>query len=233
MMFLTFYGESRVAPDVAHHVHESPPSMTVPLMVLAAGSVVAGWVGIPHVIGQYLGHLPNAFEHFLEPVLETAGAEAALRPAEGTEWAVMLVSVGIALAGLALARAFYLKNPALPERLKTRFRALYITLLNKYWVDEIYDTLFVNRTKELGNFLARFDLSVIDGGVNGSAWLTRLTASVSGFLDYWFVDFAVRRSDLIYYMSYPMRRIQTGIIQNYAALTIAGILLLVSYFFMK
>src|SRR5437867_5166832 len=89
MMFLTFSGESRVAPEVAPHVHESPPSMTVPLMVLAAGSVVAGWVGIPHLMGQYLGNLPNAFAGFLEPVLETAGPEAALRPAKGTEWAVM------------------------------------------------------------------------------------------------------------------------------------------------
>ena len=61
----------------------------------------------------------------------------------------------------------------------------------------------------------------------------RQTASISGFFDYWFVDFAVRRSDLIYYLSYPIRRIQTGIIQNYAALTIAGILLIVSYFFMR
>jgi NADH-quinone oxidoreductase subunit L len=132
-----------------------------------------------------------------------------------------------------LARSFYLKNPALPERLKQRYRALYTTLLNKYWVDEIYDSLFVNRIKDLGNGLARFDLGVVDGAVNGSAWFTRLTASVSGFLDYWLVDFAVRRSDLIYYLSYPVRRIQTGLVQNYAALTIAGILVLVSYFLLR
>jgi NADH-quinone oxidoreductase subunit L len=145
----------------------------------------------------------------------------------------MGLSVGVALGGMLLARWFYLQKPALPEQLMNRFRGLYITLLNKYWVDEIYDTLFVNRAKGLGTFLARFDLNVIDGGVNGSAWLTRLTASISGFLDYWVVDFAVRRSDLIYYMSYPLRRLQTGIIQNYAAFTVAGILLIVTYFFMR
>ncbi len=115
----------------------------------------------------------------------------------------------------------------------TRYRGLYLTLLNKYWVDEIYDALIVNRTKDLGTFLAKFDLRVIDGGVNGSAWLTRLTASVSGFFDYWVVDFAVRRSDLIFYMSYPIRRLQTGIIQNYFAFSIGGIVLLVSYFFLR
>ncbi|MEW5979881.1 MAG: NADH-quinone oxidoreductase subunit L, partial [Acidobacteriota bacterium] len=135
--------------------------------------------------------------------------------------------------GWWLAHQFYLKHPEWPERLTERFRALYLTLLNKYWVDELYDALFVNRAKDLGNYLSRFDLGVVDGGVNGSAWLTRLTASISGFLDYWVVDFAVRRSDLIYYLSYPVRRMQTGVIQNYAALTIAGILLMVTYFMMK
>ena len=79
----------------------------------------------------------------------------------------MRVSVGIALGGWLLARRFYLQNPALPERLMSRFKALYITLLNKYWVDEIYDALFVNRTKDLGNLLARFDLRVIDGESTG------------------------------------------------------------------
>ena len=231
MMFLTFYGKSRMTHEVEHHVHESPASMTVPLQVLAVGSVVAGWLGIPHVIG-HLVHVGNAFEHFLEPVFEHP-VKIGSHGSEAAEWGLMGVSVGIATVGLLVARQFYLTNPALPENLMNRFRGLYTTLLNKYWVDEIYDALIVNRTKGLGTLLGRFDLGVIDGGVNGSAWLTRLTASVSGFLDFWVVDFAVRRSDLIYYLSYPMRRLQTGVIQNYAAFTVGGILLLVSYFVMK
>jgi NADH-quinone oxidoreductase subunit L len=141
--------------------------------------------------------------------------------------------VGVALMGWWLAYSFYLKNPAWPERLMTRYRKLYLTLLNKYWVDEIYDMLFVNRTKDLGNFLSQFDLKVIDGGVNGSAFMTQLTGSISGFIDYWVVDFAVRRSDLIYYLSYPLRRIQTGVVQNYAAMTVAGILMIVCYFLLR
>jgi NADH-quinone oxidoreductase subunit L len=233
MLFLTFYGESRMSAEVEHHVHESPGSMTVPLMVLAVGSVVAGWVGIPHVLGQYLGHVGNGIEGFLEPVLGSGVKGGEGHGSEGMEWLLMAVSVGMAGVGLLVAWSFYLKNRALPERLKSRYRALYTTLLNKYWIDEIYDTLFVNRAKDLGSALARFDLGVVDGAVNGSAWLTRLTASVSGFLDYWLVDFTVRRSDLIYYLSYPLRRLQTGLVQNYAALTIAGILALVGYFFMR
>src|SRR5262245_5328986 len=231
MMFLTFYGKSRMEHEVEHHVEEWPWVMTGVLQVLAVGSVVAGWLGIPHVMGHIL-HVGNAFEHFLEPVFEHP-VKIASHGSEGAEWGLMAVSVGIATVGFLLARQFYLVNTELPEKLMTRFRGLYTTLLNKYWVDEIYDALIVNRTKGLGTLLARFDLGVIDGGVNGSAWLTRLTASVSGFLDFWVVDFAVRRSDLIYYLSYPMRRMQTGIIQNYAAYTVAGILLLVSYFVMR
>jgi NADH-quinone oxidoreductase subunit L len=169
----------------------------------------------------------------MEPVFAPSLGEEVLHGSEAMEWGMTGVALGIAVVGFLLARAFYVENPELPERLMTRYRGLYITLLNKYWVDEIYDALIVNRTKDLGNFLAKFDLRVIDGGVNGSAWLTRLAASVSGFFDYWVVDFAVRRSDLIFYMSYPIRRLQTGIIQNYFAFSIAGILLLVSYFFLR
>ena len=70
MLYLTFYGRPRMTAEVEHHVHESPASMTVPLQVLAVGSVVAGWVGIPQLLGRWLGHLPNGFEQWLEPVFE-------------------------------------------------------------------------------------------------------------------------------------------------------------------
>jgi NADH-quinone oxidoreductase subunit L len=233
MLILTFYGKPRMSPEVEHHVHESPGSMTGPLQILAIGSIVAGWLGIPQMIGRHLGDVPHVLERFMEPVFAPSLGEEVLHGTRAIEWGMTGVALGIAIVGLLLARSFYVKNPELPERLMVRFHALYITLLNKYWVDEIYDALIVNRTKDLGNFLANFDLRVIDGGVNGSAWLTRLTASVSGFFDYWVVDFAVRRSDLIFYMSYPLRRLQTGIIQNYFAFSIAGILLLVSYFFLR
>ena len=230
MIFLTFLGKPRMSQEVDSHVHESPKVMTVPLGLLAVGAVVSGWVGIPHLIGQYVFHLPQYFEHFLAPVLAHPAATEGGHASEGLEWGLMALSVATALFGLWLARRFYLTHPALPERLMLRFRHTYTTLLNKYWVDELYDLLFVNRTKDLANRLAGFDNRVVDGAVNGSAWLTRLTASVSGFFDYWIVDLAVRRSDLIYYLSFPLRRIQTGVIQTYAALTIGGILLIVGYF---
>src|SRR4030095_5250692 len=127
---------------------------------------------LPSVSGHLI-HVGNGFEHFLEPVFEHP-VKVGVHGSEGAAWGLMLLSVGLAFVGLLVARQFYLVNPGLPDQLRQRFRALYTTLLNKYWVDEIYDALIVNRVKGLGTFLARFDLGVIDGGVNGSAWLTRL-----------------------------------------------------------
>ena len=173
MIFLTFYGKSRMSHEVEHHVHESPASMTVPLQVLAVGSVVAGWIGIPHVMG-HLVHIGNAFEHFLEPVFEHP-VKIGSHGSEGAEWGLMGVSVGIALVGLLVARQFYLVNPALPEKLMNRFRGLYTTLLNKYWVDEIYDALIVQPVKLVSTYILwKFaDVLVIDGIVNGAGRLVR------------------------------------------------------------
>jgi NADH-quinone oxidoreductase subunit L len=173
MMFLTFYGKSRMTHEVEHHVHESPPSMTVVLQVLAVGSVVAGWLGIPHVIG-HLVHVGNAFEHFLEPVFEHP-VKIGSHGAESLEWLLMGVSVAIALAGLMLARQFYLANPALPENLMNRFRGVYTTLLNKYWVDEMYNAVIVQPVKLISTYLLwKFvDVIIIDGVVNGAGTLVR------------------------------------------------------------
>jgi NADH-quinone oxidoreductase subunit L len=208
MLFLTFYGQSRMSAEVEHHVHESPGSMTVPLMVLAVGSVVAGWVGIPQVLGQYLGQVPNGIEGFLEPVFRSGVKVAGEgHGSEGMEWALMGVSVGIAALGLVLARSFYLKNPALPERLKERYRGLYTTLLNKYWVDEIYDTLFVQPVKIVSTYLLwKFcDVILIDGAVNGTAQIVRKTGGI-------------------------LRRLQSGSTRSYASWILFGAVIIVFYF---
>jgi len=207
MLFLTFYGESRMSAEVEHHVHESPGSMTVPLMVLAVGSVVAGWVGIPHVLGQYLGHVGNGIEGFLEPVLGSGVKGGEGHGSEGMEWLLMAVSVGMAGVGLLVAWSFYLKNRALPERLKSRYRALYTTLLNKYWIDEIYDTLFVQPVKIVSTYLLwKFcDVVLIDGVVNGTGQI-------------------IARSGRI------LRRLQSGSTRSYAAWILFGAVVVVFYF---
>ena len=164
-----------MSPEVEHHIHESPGSMTLPLMILAAGSVVVGWLGIPHVMGQYLGHVGNAFERFLEPVFEHPLKLEQSHGSESLEWGLMLLSVAIATVGLMLARSFYLQNPALPEKLRNRFHSIYITLLNKYWVDELYDALFVHPIRLISTYILwkLVDVTFIDGTVNATGSLVR------------------------------------------------------------
>ncbi len=181
MLILTFYGKPRMSPEVEHHVHESPGSMTGPLQILAIGSIVAGWLGIPPLIGHYLGDVPHVLERFMEPVFAPSLGEEVLHGSEAMEWGMTGVALGIAVVGFLLARAFYVENPELPERLMARYRGLYLTLLNKYWVDEIYDALIVNPIQWIStNLLWHFvDVKVIDGTVNGTGELVRGSGSPS------------------------------------------------------
>ena len=148
---MTFFGQSRVEHDVEHHIHESPSSMTIPLIILAALSIVGGWIGWPASLGG-----SDRFAHFLEPVMGqraleiTTEAEKASRGANTIEYLLMLASVLIALTGIGLAYRWYIKSPDRPERFAARMGGLYRLVLHKYYVDEIYDALFVNRTKDLG-----------------------------------------------------------------------------------
>ncbi len=194
-----------MSAEVEHHVHESPGSMTGPLQILAIGSIVAGWLGIPPLIGHYLGDVPHVLERFMEPVFAPSLGEEVLHGSEAMEWGMTGVALGIAVVGFLLARAFYVENPELPERLMTRFRGLYITLLNKYWVDEIYDALIVNpihwiSTNLLWNFV---DVKVIDGTVNGAGEFVRGSGSL-------------------------LRKLQSGYIRSYAGWILLGAVFLVA-----
>src|SRR4051794_23103495 len=144
LMNMTFYGKSRVAPEVAAHIHESPPSMWVPLVTLAAGSVFAGWLGVPKLWA--VGERFQAFERWLEPAFASAAVEAAKEGAHdaSTEWILMAISVAVAITGILIARWFYHRKPELPEAIYSRVGPLHGLLYNKYYVDEIYDFLFVN-----------------------------------------------------------------------------------------
>jgi NADH-quinone oxidoreductase subunit L len=162
LLLLTFTGELRAAPEVAHHVHESPAVMTVPLVVLAVASLVGGWVGLPD--GWLWG---NAFGRFLAPV---TGHPHLAEHGEGVEGLLMAVASVLAAAGAALAYVFYVRLPGLPMVLAWRFQPLYDLLVGKYWVDELYDALIVRPYVRLSEGLWRIvDQTVIDGAVNGAA----------------------------------------------------------------
>jgi NADH-quinone oxidoreductase subunit L len=232
LMNLTFYGKSRVAPETAKHIHESPASMTVPLTLLAAGSVLAGWLGTPKLWN--LGEHFRAFEHWLEPVFPAAAVEAAKEGehSSSTEWALMALSVAVAIIGISIARYFYHRKPEIPDSLERSFKPLHTLLYNKWYVDEIYDFLFVNGLCKGGGLaLGSFDRNVVDGGVNGAGWLTRFSSKVSIWWDTWIVDGAVRfTAFFVKMLSYPVCLLQTGRVQSYAFFVVLGVLAFFGYY---
>jgi NADH-quinone oxidoreductase subunit L len=227
---MTFFGQSRVPHDVEHHIHESPRSMTIPLMILAALSIVGGWIGWPVALGG-----SNRFEHFLEPVTKARvgeHVEAAAAHGASTEYLLMIASVAVALLGMWVARRFYLQNPAIPERLVANWPRLHRLIYRKYYVDEIYDAMFVNRAKDLGTTLGAFDSAIVDGlGVDGTGWLTRATSRISIWWDTWIVDGLVNFIGwLAQILSLPAKLVQTGIVSNYALLIVLGMVFLLGYY---
>jgi NADH-quinone oxidoreductase subunit L len=160
LLFLTFFGELRAAPEVAHHIHESPAVMTAPLVVLAVLSVVGGWVGLPE--GWLWG---PAIGRFLAPVTGHPHLVA-----HGGEGLLMIVATGMAAFGAGLAYLFYVRRPELPAELSARAHGVYELLLGKYWVDELYDALIVRPYVRLSQLLWQVvDQGLIDGAVNGTA----------------------------------------------------------------
>ena len=197
LIFMTFHGDSRVDPEKAPHIHESPPVMTIPLMVLAVLAVVGGWVGLPD--GLWWG---DKISEFLAP---SVGDYAPILHGSF----VMLTSASLGLAGLGILLAwyFYLKAPGMPYLIAYQAQSAYEVLLNKYYVDEFYNTivsrpLFWLSTFVLGGFIDSF---MIDGLVNGAG----LTVETGGQLS---------------------RRMETGNVQQYAFVYVLGVLAIVAYY---
>ena len=186
LIFLTFFGQERLTPHAKEHLHESPPAMTIPLVLLAFFSVVAGYVGLPVVIGKDM----NFFGRFLDPVIHSAHE---VHLSLGTEWMLILISVAVAVTGIFIAWVFYIRNPKIPHTLVARFPLLYKLLYNKYYVDEIVNTALVNSTIKGSEIVYdHFDLKVIDGIVNGSAKTTNFLGKVLSYFQTGFIkDYAL------------------------------------------
>jgi NADH-quinone oxidoreductase subunit L len=229
LVFLTFFGKSRVHQHVEPHIHECPASMRVPLVILAVLAALGGLVGIPHSLGG-----GSHFERWLEPVVVrvSGSTEAASAHGSPAEYGLMLLSIVTGLAGIWLAWHIYLEREGLADRIAARWHGLYELLYHKYYGDEVYDSLFVNRTKDLATTLGDFDRGVVDGvGVDGSAAFARFTSTVSMWWDKWIVDGLVNLSgNLVRFSSYPVRMFQTGLVQNYALFILFGVLLLLGAF---
>jgi NADH-quinone oxidoreductase subunit L len=229
---MTFFGKSRVEHEVEHHIHESPGTMTVPLMILATLSVIGGWIGWPESLGG-----SDRFAKFLEPVMfnpappesDTASYLLAGTPAE---YILMLLSVLVACAGIYLAYRWYIQRPEVPEKIAAASPFLYKLLYNKYYVDQLYDALFVNRIKDLALTLGAFDVNFINGvGVDGAGWVTRITSSISGIWDSWIVDGLVNlAARIVWFFSWPVRMLQTGRVARYALFMLVGVLVFLGYY---
>jgi NADH-quinone oxidoreductase subunit L len=232
LMFMTFHGESRVDREVEHHIHESPRTMLVPLVILAALSFAGGWVSWPEILGGN-----SRFVHFLEPVIAVPHAMRSEAVGGVTsragEVGLMLLSEGLVVLGIFFAWYIYIKRTELAGRFAKAFGGFYTLVYHKYYVDEIYDALFVNRAKDLGLAFGAFDRYVIDGvGVNGAAWLARFASRISIWWDTWIVDGSVRLgSRIVWLLSYPVRLIQDGLVQSYMLLIVIGLIGVLAYYF--
>jgi NADH-quinone oxidoreductase subunit L len=208
-LYMTFYGEQKTNPKAKDHVHESPWVITLPLVVLAGLATVGGLIGIPHAID--IAHVGNKLNAFLAPVFhhsqELYKIEA--HGSASTEIILMVFSVAVALAGIGFATVMYMKDPSLPGKFTAKFPTLHRIVFNKWYVDEIYDTLFVNSTKKLGIFCWKgFDVKVVDGIVNGIAKLVGALSSV-------------------------LRYTQSGLFTNYALTMVLGTVVMLAIFILN
>jgi NADH-quinone oxidoreductase subunit L len=198
---LTFRGSSRVAHEAEHHLHESPPSMIAPLVVLAVLSFVGGYVGLPFQEG---GH---AFARWLRPVMEAGEVVAPHHElSHGAEWTLLLASVLVALGGIGGALQAYLASPGIATSLRERFAGAHRLLENKYWVDEAYDGVVVRPFMAASQWLWRvWDDRVVDGLVNGVGYTLELGSGM-------------------------LKLVQTGFVGTYALWIALGVIALVLHF---
>ncbi len=233
LVTLTFFGECRAEEKTKHHIHESPATMTIPLIVLAALSIVGGFLGIPESLGHFVGlHESNLIEHWLRPAFVMPTEAHAMAP-HVIEYALMIFSLAVALVGCLAGYTFYSRRKDIPERIIQKFPRVHRVVANKFFVDEIYDRLFVKGLLRLNTMTALFDLKVVDGLVNLSAVVTKVTSFFSGWFDRIFVDGSVNLvADITSWSGAALRRTQTGRIQTYLYLAVGGILLVMAYRFL-
>jgi len=214
LMHLTFYGQSCVESGP---VHESPATFTVPLIALAIGSSLAGWVGVPKRWNTPA--IFRSFELWLHP--DQGGAN----PLASREWILTGISVAVALIGISVARYFYGHRGGVPHTFQQLVRPLQGVLEEEWYVDRIYTAVFVRAFgRGGGGLLDRFDTQVIDRGVNAASLGTRVAGRFSSWWDEWVIDGFVRVFGYsVKLLSYPVRLLQTGQLQTYALFLLIGV----------
>ena len=196
MIYLTFHGESRVDSHTAEHVHESPFSMTIPLMILAALAVTGGFFGVPHVFHVIPNGMENYFQGFFAEIPSGHGTVSA-------EWTLMAFSVAFALLAWFFASRLYHSGFDLAAGLRSKWESLYQLSLNKWYVDELYNTLIIQPGRLFSTHVLwrLFDQNVIDRAVNTTADVARMVGN-------------------------SIRPLQNGLTQNYALIFTLGTFLI-------
>jgi NADH-quinone oxidoreductase subunit L len=255
LIFLTFFGSPRMSHEVEHHIHESPRSMTFPLIVLAVCSVFAGYLGVSPSLARLVGIQgeSNVFAHFLAPVFENRveiypdeilPVEKKKLREELGEYLLILLPVAGAYIAWRSAKRAYAKPGEVREPLAAAAPDIYATLLNKYYVDEFYDKAFTGHSTVegtrlgaigAGDALWKLDANVIDGGVNGAGWCTRFAGLVSDWWDRWIIDgLCVNGPAFVTRMlSRPVRWVQWGLVQWYALVMVFGVAGLLWYYLLR
>ncbi len=205
LIYMTFFGKERMSDEKKHHLHESPRSMTIPLIVLAVLSVIGGYIGMPHIFG-----VTNHFEQWLEPVMAKVAAPAShALPSGGgdvgMEITLMVASVLLVGVSIFLAYLLYKKKTEISTSLAEKLSGLKTLLVNKYYVDEIYGAVIVRPVVYLSLFLWKvFDVVIIDGFLNGMA------SSYEEFADF-------------------IRTGQTGRVRTYATVFVFGVVAIIAF----
>jgi NADH-quinone oxidoreductase subunit L len=200
LIFLTFFGAARQSEEVRHHLHESPSSMTGPLVVLGILSIVGGFVGLPAWLGA------NRFFQFLEPSLALAWSPEHAEASHSMEMLFAALSIAAAAIGIYVAYRFYIQNPNAAGALATRWKGIYQLLFRKYYVDEVYDAVIVNPTLNgsTRTLWKQTDVGIIDHAVDGAGETIQGVASI-------------------------LKNVQNGLIRSYAVWILLGTLAVVIY----
>jgi NADH-quinone oxidoreductase subunit L len=225
-VFMTFFGEFRGTHEQEHHLHESPPSMAYVLIALGALSVFGGMVKIPEFIATF-----KPFEEFLDPIFSS---EVTRRLTESgihshsMEAGFGAITFLAVVLGWFVADLMYRQRKIDPEKISQMLGGVvYDLVLNKYYVDEIYDAAIVQPYLFATRAFAWFDSNVIDGVVNFSATIIVFLAWMSGLFDHYIVDGLVNfASNLTLDVGGRLRRLQTGSINGYLYGMLAAVMLI-------
>jgi NADH-quinone oxidoreductase subunit L len=212
LVVMTFFGENRATAEVKSHIHESPLTMTMPLVVLAVLSIVGGWIGIPHFMGGV-----NHFETWLEPVFAGHAAHGAAGHAVGhaadttMEWILAGCSLALGILGLVVGYVVYMKKLSVAETFRNLGGGfMHRVLLNKYYVDELYEAVFLRPGFRLSKDILwkGVDSGFIDGIiVTGSALVVYLTGSIlrifqNGMVRFYAWSFTIGAAAFFLYISF-------------------------------